>query len=133
MACRVSDLVYCKYLPGVIADDILKELIERLTKMSKLELTDREIEIVSRIGMAAIDIFTGRAYNVIKSNTYAAILQVINSRSVEVSIENAKIVRVMLANAINKLPKKRKYQKFKLEIMRIRNKLFEYIHDKGEE
>lgn len=101
--------------------------------MSKLELTDREIEIVSRIGMAAIDIFTGGAYNVIKSNTYAAILQVINSRSVEVSIENAKIVRVMLANAINKLPKKRKYQKFKVEIMRIRNKLFEYIYDKGEE
>lgn len=32
MACRVSDLAYCKYLQGGIADDILEKLIERLTE-----------------------------------------------------------------------------------------------------
>ena len=32
MACRVSDLTYCKYLQGGIADDILEKVIERLTE-----------------------------------------------------------------------------------------------------
>lgn len=32
MSCRVSDLTYCKYLQGRIADDILEKLIERLTE-----------------------------------------------------------------------------------------------------
>lgn len=31
-ACRVSDLTYCKYLQGRIADNILEKLIERLTE-----------------------------------------------------------------------------------------------------
>lgn len=102
--------------------------------MNKLNLTDREIEIVSRIGMASLDIFNDKIYNQIKADTYAAVLQIINCRSVEVSISSAKILRAMLANAINSLPYKQKYKKLRIEMISLRLKLLDYIlmNERGE-